>query len=793
MKARPKKTRIAPASHNSGPARRHRFGFRILAATVVPVILLALLEGCLWIFNIGYPTGFLLPSENHGEKTFIQNNQFTRRFFGARLGRHPHPFSFTRKKMPNTIRIFVFGESAAYGDPQPEFSMSRMLEALLALRHPGTHFEVINTGITAINSHVIHDIARDCARAEGDIWVLYMGNNEVVGPCGGGTVFGLKTPPLPIIRAGYYLKATRTGELFDTARTWLQPAPTSKTDWGGMEMFLGSQLRADDPHMEKTYDYFARNLADIIRIGRDAGAKIVVSTVAVNLKDCAPFGSLHRANLSDAERERWNRDYQAGVIAQKASQYREALNDFQEAARIDDTFADLRFRQAQCELALGNTGVAERQFVAARDLDTLRFRCDSKLNEIIRGAASNRGKEGILVADSEKDLASRSPENLPGTNFFYEHVHLNFHGNYLVACGIGEQMEKLLPGGIATAESQWPSEAECAQRLGLSGYNRLLALEEIRHRLEKPPFTSQLNHESQMESLASQIEQLKPLAEAKGIVEADKSTQTALQGAPDDPNLVFQLAMLKARETDLPQAADLLRKETSLLPSDGRAWGNLGLFLSQEQKSDDSSVAFQRAIELDPLDASLSRRLGHAIWNSGRPLEAVSQYKRALAIQPDAPITWLEYGQLLEVLQRKLEASACIQRALETPGKDLSDLATMAQFCESRLWFQAASTNYLAAIRLDPANARWHTDAGNDFAMLEKNAEAEAQFRQALELNPGLIGTRINLAVAMMKQDRYTDATAELNLVLRQQSNNAVALRYLAMVRQRGGNLPATP
>ena len=74
-----------------------------------------------------------------------------------------------------------------------------MLESLLSLRHPGTRFEVVNAAMTAINSHVILPIARDCARADGDIWVLYMGNNEVVGPFGAGTVFGPATPPLPAL------------------------------------------------------------------------------------------------------------------------------------------------------------------------------------------------------------------------------------------------------------------------------------------------------------------------------------------------------------------------------------------------------------------------------------------------------------------------------------------------------------------------------------------------------------------------------------------------------------------
>ena len=185
--------------------------------------------------GFGYPTAFLLKSSNHGENTFVQNNQFGWRFFGPRAARQPDATSIPREKPPDTIRIFVFGESAAYGDPQPRFGLPRMLEAMLELRHPDKKFEVVNAAMTGINSHVILPLARDCAEANGDVWVIYMGNNEVVGPFGAGTVFGGQTMPLPLIRAGLALKATRTGQLFDALRGAAQKTAAGQRRMGGHE------------------------------------------------------------------------------------------------------------------------------------------------------------------------------------------------------------------------------------------------------------------------------------------------------------------------------------------------------------------------------------------------------------------------------------------------------------------------------------------------------------------------------------------------------------------------------
>src|SRR6185436_11598513 len=120
---------------------------------------------------------------------------------------------------------------------------------MLRERYPSTRFEVVNAAMTAINSHAILPIARDCAKHEGDLWLIYMGHNEVVGPFGAGTVFGAETPSLPIIRASLALGTTRLGQWLDaTRRPWSQSATQS---WGGMTMFLEKQVSADDPRLRR--------------------------------------------------------------------------------------------------------------------------------------------------------------------------------------------------------------------------------------------------------------------------------------------------------------------------------------------------------------------------------------------------------------------------------------------------------------------------------------------------------------------------------------------------------------
>jgi hypothetical protein len=50
-------------------------------------------------------------------------------------------------------------------------------------------------------------------RLEPDLFVVYAGNNEVVGPYGAGTVLTAAAPPLPLVRASVAARRARRGQL----------------------------------------------------------------------------------------------------------------------------------------------------------------------------------------------------------------------------------------------------------------------------------------------------------------------------------------------------------------------------------------------------------------------------------------------------------------------------------------------------------------------------------------------------------------------------------------------------
>jgi tetratricopeptide (TPR) repeat protein len=794
-------------------SRAKRLCFSALALVLVPTLFFLVLELALRLAGFGYSTSFLLKSSVHDRPVYIQNDRFAWRFFSKNFARVPAPFAIQRYKPPGTVRVFVFGESAAYGDPQPEFGLPRMLQAMLSLRYPGIHFEVVNAAMTAINSHAILPIARDCARASGDIWVLYMGNNEVVGPFGAGTVFGPQAPRLALIRSALAAKTTRTGQLVDTLLQKLNPPPPDKSEWGGMLMFLGNQVRSDDSRLQVVYEHFKQNLTDILNTARGAGAGVVVSTVAVNLKDSAPFASQFRPDLSATEQDKWKSLFSKGCEARQAGKLDEALTCFHQAEQIDSKVADLQFMLGQCSLALGQSTEAERRLAAARDLDTLRFRCDSRLNSIIRGLASGREGERIAFADSEQAFAHESPAGIPGAEFFYEHVHLTFEGNYLLARTVADQVAALLPETVqhtTAPERPWPSLADCARRLAWTDCERLAAIDDILGRLNDAPFASQSDHPEQVRRLTMQEEDLRPKAKAS-LSEALGFCRETLAVIPEDAILHEQYAHLLSLAGDEKRAAESAREAADLLPDDVQTWLLLGGTLARDRKYGDAQAAFKAALVLDPDNIWALQGLGQACEGLGHREGALQAYRQAVKIKPRFGSAWLALARLLEQAGQKNEADNAFRQALANRIHRPGDLATLARFCQDRGRLNEALTNYQDALKLSPGDATLHISTGLCLAALGRDSEARphyaeaarlapdsmqahfllglsygraghpneaaTQFREAVRLSPDLVEARINLATALMDQHLYSEALQEFREVLRRNPTNELALK----------------
>jgi tetratricopeptide (TPR) repeat protein len=582
-----------------GPVKTRRLWlYRFLTILLVPALTLGLLELVLAVSGYGYPTRFFVKSRVEGQEFLIPNAYFSYRFFPPHMARTAANYRFPADKAPGVYRIFVLGESAALGVPDWSYGVSRYLDVLLDQRYPETEFEVICVAMTAINSHVILPIAREIAGMDGDLWVIYMGNNEMVGPFGAGTIFGGRAPGRNVIRAGLALKKTRTGQLL--AGIASRPGSGSEVpdQWEGINMFKNNLLRHDDPARLRAYRNFEGNLKDILEIGQEAGIPIILSTVGSNLKDCSPFASLHREGLETSSKWEWDTLFQEGLELEKKGQYEEALSRYRDAAEIDPEHAELQFRIGTCQLALGDVQRARPVFERARDYDALPVRADTRINRILMDSVPE--SEGrVLWVDAAEALAEQSPEGIPGREMFYEHVHFTIEGNFALARIIADQVSALLPADILESRTEnWAKNDACNRLLALTVWDQVRLWQLESERVNKMPYISQTSNPLNKSHIENQMKAIK-MQIRDGLWEQDNQLYTsALAQAPDDTFLVVNYAQFLAAARMNKEAVRQAERFCALLPD--LAWPHFYLAKLQKRAGmqDEARESLKKALEV---------------------------------------------------------------------------------------------------------------------------------------------------------------------------------------------------
>jgi tetratricopeptide (TPR) repeat protein len=624
--------------------------------------------------------------------------------------------AFEKVKATNTFRIFILGESAARGTPSQEFSFGRLLEAMLTDMYPGIKFEVHNAAMTAINSHVVLEIEKDCAQYAPDLFIVYMGNNEVVGPFGPGTVFTTTVPAEQMIRANMAVKSTRIGQLLESLMKSISARGPALKQWGGLAMFLDKQVRPDSPAMPSVYRNFENNLQDILRVARRAGASVIVSTVGANLRDCPPFASLHREDLSDSDLKRWNAIYQEGVDFEARDLFDQAIGKYLEAAALDDTYAEMQFRLGRCYWAAGDYAKAQLHYQLALQNDTLRFRADSRINDIIRATATGHTNEGIYFADGAAALAAESPHGITGTELFYEHVHLKFKGNYVLAKTIFPCVQRLLPAN-AEPHGAILAEKQVARRIAYTDYDEFTDLQTMfRDYLQKPPFTHQLDHDITMRKLQVELERL------RGTLDLEKCLGQYDQAVRENPTdwrlrvAQYRLICAAKGEGDLQNRETLVRKIVSLHPYD-RGYQLLGNLLLLEGRFDEAEAILKQSLFMNPvwaesyyslavlclkrndLDGAIRylrqeldvaparsttayRLLASQLDTAGKTDEAVRTLQQAIAIFPENQTDLLhcQLGELLGKQGQRQTALEHLETALRTNPELTNNETFKSQF-----------------------------------------------------------------------------------------------------------------
>ena len=719
----------------SGP---RKWLFRLTALLLLPTILLAGLELGLRLAGYGYDPHFFKPLDIGGKSFLVQNEDFSRRFFPPETLRQPNALRMRAEKPPGATRIFIFGESAAMGDPEPGFGPARYLEVLLQQRFPGRDFEIVNVAFTAINSHVLLPLARECARHDGDLWVLYMGNNEMVGPFGAATVLGAQSPPQAVVKFVTALQRARAGQLAMALMRKIQKRATPSGSWGGMAMFQNQRVAPKSPKRGTVYKNFAANLEDMVKLGLDSGAGIMLNTVAVNLRDSPPFASWADETIAPTNRARFDELFQKALKAQSAGDWPGASVGFGQALQLDDGFAEAHYRRAVCFEHIGRIQEARTDYQLACDLDALPFRTDSRENRLIRAAAEHQAGGRVLLVDAAATLANDTAAGVCGEETFYEHVHFKFDGSYRLGLVWARAVEQMLAKTSAVTNTDgWASQSWCERRIGLTDWNRKLVAQSVLARFKSPPLSAQFNNPNRLQRLAEYERSLLAGATAATVTNARGIFAEALAARPDDYHVREAFAVFLESLGDNASASLEWRKVGELLPHDFLPWFEIGSLFSKQGNQAEAQKYLRQALAIRPGLIEGWSELGQSLGAGGDFVPSLAAFEQAGRLRPEDPVLWAYRAKVLGSLKRQPEAMAAYRKAIELNPAYAEAHAALGDLYVQAEKIPEAVAAYEAAIRAKPDYAVAHLNLGVMYARQGRLDEAIAKFRETLGLEPG--------------------------------------------------------
>jgi lysophospholipase L1-like esterase len=358
------------------------------------------------------------------------------------------PQSFAAAKGPETFRVFCLGGSTVQGRPYSvETSFTTWLKLNLRAARPGADYEVVNCGGVSYATYRLVPIMRELLAYEPDLFIIYTGHNEFLEDR---TYRRLKRTPRALIRLhqmmlklrSYYLahqflsrrRAQRT-DADGSSKTVLPTEVQAKLDFrDGLESYHRDQM-----WRQGTIEHFRRNLETMVWMSRDAGVPVILVNPVSNLKDCPPFKSEFRTDLSERQMQRvLELRERAGKLGW-ADAYGK-VRFLEQAAALDNRNAGLLYLIGKCYEHIGRSTEAKNWFVLAKEEDVCPLRILESMHDAILDVAA---RYDVPLVDVKALIEERTEDRIPGDEWLLDHVHPSVAGHQLIADLLYQTMEDM--------------------------------------------------------------------------------------------------------------------------------------------------------------------------------------------------------------------------------------------------------------------------------------------------------------------------------------------------------------
>ena len=216
---------------------------------------------------------------------------------------------------------------------------------------------------------------------------------------------------------------------------------------------------------------------------------------------------------------------------------------------------------------------------------------------------------------------------------------------------------------------------------------------------------------------------------------------------------LFQLGEAEQAAGYLEQAARRQRTDPHLLANLGQAYLALGRHADAEKK-------FRQASRLAPHEAQFHVGVAAALAMARKLDEAEALLQRLTVRFPDAPLVWLNFGNIMRDRERPHQALAAYRRALELDSRMIEAHIGAGSILHSQQRFAEAEIEYRACIAIDTQHLVARQNLVSLALDMGRFGEAEQMSREIVRLAPELADAHRLLGTALGHQKRFIEALA---------------------------------
>ncbi len=590
----------------------------------IPVLFFIILEVVLrGVDYMGNTDLFIDPNIPQDEYLMPNPNFAARYFFYTKTIPNPSSDVFLQQKPENGFRVFAMGGSSAAGYPYGyNGTFSRVVRDILSDAMPEQKVEVVNVATSAISTYTLFDQVDEILEQQPDAIMIYAGHNEFYGALGVGSNENLGAFP-GFVR--FYLKLQRfktfmlLREMIVNSGQWIASTLSDEEPATGtlMERIISDQsIELNGPEYELAMIQFRSNMEAIIEKFADEDVPVYLSTIASNVKDQPPFVSIDEDQNPPADEI-----------------YREASTLYQN----------------------GDTAAAKVQFEYAKDLDGLKFRAPSDINNIINSLSETYTNTTLVPVHADFEMAS--PDGIIGNSLMLEHLHPNQEGYFLMGRNFAETLlGDLTEQGLASTEDL--NQETYFEKMHISDFDNRIVHHRLRTLKQGFPFVIdgrgtpyQFSYEpdGMVDSLAFGVVhknvrwdaakvELGNYYKNQGMI--DKALQEykgLIRNQPWNDSPYVYAARMLINQNDYTAAEPYLRKAYELAPREAFITKMLGSIELNKGNAEGAIRFLEESRQINPKDPQMLYNLSGAYGTNREFEKALEIANRVIELNPDYP------------------------------------------------------------------------------------------------------------------------------------------------------------